>query len=59
MTDPIQIIAVLLYLIKKTSDSHSLVAHYAALADKPIERAMELIKCELAPEIEQAPTITG
>jgi hypothetical protein len=59
MTDPIQIIAVLLYLIQKTSDDRSLVLHYAALADKPIERAMELIKRELMPEIEQAPPIVG
>ena len=59
MTDPIQIIAVLLYLIQKTSDDRSLVLHYAALADKPIERAMELIKRELVPEIEQAPPIVG
>ena len=53
MTDPIQIIAVRLYLIQKTSDDRSLVLHYAALADKPIERAMELIKRELVLEIEQ------
>ena len=59
MTDPIQIIALLLYLIQKTSDDRSLILHYAALADKPIERAMELIKRELVPQIEQAPPIVG
>jgi hypothetical protein len=57
LTDPIQIVAVLLYLITKTSDDHSLVFHYAALADQPIERAMELIKRELAPDIKQSPPI--
>ena len=54
MTDPIQIVAVLLYLIKKTCDDRLLVVHYAALADESIERVMELIKRELASEIEQA-----
>ena len=54
MTDPIQIVAVLLYLIKKACDDRLLVVHYAALADESIERVMELIKRELAADIEQA-----
>ena len=53
LTDPVQIIAVLLYLIKKTCDDSALVLHYAELADEPIERVMAVIRRELAVEIEQ------
>jgi hypothetical protein len=53
MTDPIRMVAVLPYLIKMTCDEHSLVMHYAEMADKPIERVMEVIRRELAAEIEQ------
>ena len=54
MTDPIQIVAVLLYLIKKTCDDRFLVLHYAELAEEPIERVMEVIRRELAAEIQPA-----
>ena len=59
LTDPVQIIAVLLYLIKKTCDDRALVLHYAELADEPIERVMELIKRELSAQIEVARPPSG
>jgi hypothetical protein len=59
MTDPIQMVAVLLYLIKMTCDDRSLVLHYAELADKPIERAMEVIRRELTADVKQANTFVG
>ena len=54
MTDPIQMVAVLLYLIKMTCDDRSLVLHYADLADEPMGLDMEVRRGELTANIEQA-----